>query len=52
MRLCLLATLLGLSQVAWSKNPLAAQTLPGTNSGINMSLDLRTLSQAKDEIFD
>ena len=35
------------STVAWAKQPTA-----GTASGINVSLDLRTLSQAKDEIFD
>ena len=32
---------------------MAAKVAPtGTNAGINVSLDLRTLSQAKDEIFD
>ena len=35
------------STVAWAKQPTT-----GTASGINVSLDLRTLSQAKDEIFD
>ena len=35
------------STVAWAKQPTT-----GTTSGINVSLDLRTLSQAKDEIFD
>mmetsp|Transcript_33278 Transcript_33278/g.43827 ORF Transcript_33278/g.43827 Transcript_33278/m.43827 type:complete len:457 (+) Transcript_33278:60-1430(+) len=35
------------STVVWAKQPMT-----GTTSGINVSLDLRTLSQAKDEIFD
>ena len=41
----LLATTAMLMTTVWAKGA-------GTNSGIHFSMDLRTLSQAKDEIFD
>ena len=41
----LLATVTVLMTSVWAKGA-------GTNSGIHFSMDLRTLSQAKDEIFD
>ena len=45
----LLAVTTVLSTGAWAKGVGAAT---GQNTGIHASIDLRTLSQAKDEIFD
>ena len=45
--------LVGLLALLSTTGVFALKAAPtGTNAGINMSIDLRTLSQAKDEIFD
>jgi len=52
VRFNILGGLLAVSTVittgVWAKGA----TNTGTNTGIHASIDLRTLSQAKDEIFD
>ncbi len=51
-RSCILTLILGLTTVLTGSTAWAKGGSSGTNTGIHASIDLRTLSQAKDEIFD